>query len=194
MEIVIPREHLLSKARKCASLLAKLEDFIGKLQDRAGIVKKEYLDGNAYYGCLNSNGKRDGPGIYVYSSNDVYFGAWKDNLLVEGNYIFQNGESFEGVVKNGKQGFGRYCYANGNVYEGEWRDDVKHGGGRMKYPNGDLYDGMWSKGKKNGQGKYSYANGIIYVGNFLDGKKNGFGEIIFPNGTKVEAYWNQTHI
>lgn len=82
VEIVIPREQLLSKARKCTSLLAKLEDFMGKLQDRAGIVKKEYLDGNAYYGCLNSNGKRDGPGIYVYSSNDVYFGAWKDNLLV----------------------------------------------------------------------------------------------------------------
>ena len=71
---------------------------------------------------------------------------------------------------------------------------MKYGMGSMKYPNGDIYDGMWLRGKKNGQGKYIYHNNIIYVGNFVDGKKNGFGVITFPNGTKIEAYWNQTHI
>jgi hypothetical protein len=47
------------------------------LQDRSGIVKKEYLDGGMYYGSINGNGKREGFGIYIYNTNDIYFGIWK---------------------------------------------------------------------------------------------------------------------
>ncbi len=90
-----------------------------------------------YFGEVDdSNLKRHGLGIYFYSFGDVYFGNWRENVLAEGIYIFKNGESFEGTVKNGKQGWGKYHYANGNLYEGEWKDDLKCGRGKMTYFNG----------------------------------------------------------
>jgi hypothetical protein len=107
---------LLNQVRNNTSLLPKFEKFISKLERQGGIIKKEYFDGSSYYGELNANNKRDGSGIYVYNNGDIYFGSWKDNVLVDGNYLFRNGESFEGVVKGGKQGYGRYCYSNGNIY------------------------------------------------------------------------------
>ena len=55
--------------------------------------------------------------------------------------MFKNGESFEGVAKNGKQGYGIYHYANGNIYQGHWKDDLKNGIGTMIYPSGSKYEG-----------------------------------------------------
>jgi hypothetical protein len=87
------------------------------LETKNTVVKKEYLDNHVYYGEIDgSNHKRYGLGMYLYSQGDLYFGNWKDNVLVDGIYIFKNSDCYEGVVKNGKQGWGRYYYANGNVY------------------------------------------------------------------------------
>lgn len=57
--------------------------------------RKSYYDGNIYYGEIDKlTQKREGLGIYAYHFGDVYFGLWKDNLIVEGMYIFRNGDSF----------------------------------------------------------------------------------------------------
>lgn len=97
------------------------------LEER-GFTRKEYYDKSLYLGEVDdSNQKRDGLGMYVYSQGDIYFGKWQQNTLLEGDYLFRNGESFSGTVNKGKQGYGIYQYANGNRYEGYWRNDIKEG-------------------------------------------------------------------
>lgn len=183
---LIPRNKILSEinAHKCVK--EQLLQFMTILESRSTVIKKEYLDNSTYYGELEPvYHKRYGLGMYQNTNGDLYFGNWKDNVLVDGIYIFKNSDCYEGVVKNGKQGWGRYYYANGNVYEGDWKDDLKCGRGKMTYSNGDIYEGMWVNGKKNGEGVYYYQNGSVYKGNFSQGKKEGFGTIEFPNQTRV---------
>ena len=119
--------------------------------------KKDYFDGSCYFGCIDTiTQKRSGKGVYYYKVGDLYFGNWNDNVLVDGTYLFKNGQSFSGNVRGGKQGKGIYRYINGNVYKGEWKDDLKNGKGEMLYPSGARYEGDWVKGKKHGFGIYRY--------------------------------------
>lgn len=69
------------------------------------VVHKEYSDGSFYYGCIDTRkSKRSGPGIYLYKVGDIYFGNWIEHALPEGVFIFRNGESYIGPIRNGKQG------------------------------------------------------------------------------------------
>lgn len=111
-------------------------------------------------------------------------------------YSYENGDTFEGVISNGKRtGMGKYTYANGDVFEGEYKDDVPNGAGKYYYINGDIFEGEYKDGKQHGKGKYTWkSTGCFFEGEYLNGqpikgieydrygaeiKKIGYGKKIF---------------
>ena len=59
-------------------------------------------DGSYYLG-ENSQGKRNGYGIYLYANRDIWYGPWKDGL---------------------RDGYGILVYANGTLRVGTWKGDT----------------------------------------------------------------------
>lgn len=80
---------------------------------------------------------RDGQGIYIYSTGDIYFGAWKEDCFHgSGVYMFVSGETYDGILNmNDKEGIGTYYYGNAEAYySGNWYQDLKHGLGILNTP------------------------------------------------------------
>lgn len=69
---------------------------------------------------INTNGnvKREGKGLYLFDSEDLYVGDWKDNTMSgNGKYVFKSGEVYDGELSRGiKTGFGKFTYKDGRVY------------------------------------------------------------------------------
>lgn len=63
-------------------------------------------------------------------------------------------------------GFGKYTFNNGNIYEGYLKDGKRHGNGIITYSSGSVYDGEFKDGKQDGKGKYTTPNGHLYFGYF----------------------------
>lgn len=53
---------------------------------------KVYPNGSIYLGDLDCMGQRHGKGIYLFDSEDLYFGDWNNNAISgHGIYIFRSG-------------------------------------------------------------------------------------------------------
>ena len=72
------------------------------------LAKKKYNNGNQYHGQMDSNWRKQGFGVMVYSSGARYEGFWNNDQ---------------------REGQGKCTYANGITYEGAWKDDLAHGFG-----------------------------------------------------------------
>lgn len=69
-----------------------------------------------YVGDFNrETGEKEGHGIFIYDNNDVYTGAWKNNM---------------------KHGYGEYQYSNDDIYKGQFQSGIKHGHGEYVHANG----------------------------------------------------------
>ena len=125
--------------------------------------------------CFNTNSEGcikgdciNGPGIFNKENGDSFNGVFKDGQIVNGTYTFANGDKYAGEYKYGKQnGQGTYTSANGDKYVGEYKD-----------------------GMRNGKGTYTSANGVKYVGEYKDGMRNGKGTYTSANGDKWTGTWN----
>ncbi|EKR63267.1 MULTISPECIES: MORN repeat protein [Leptospira] len=75
-------------------------------------------------GCKNGNCK-NGPGIYVYDTGEVYSGGFKnDKRHGYGDIRYQDGDRYSGYFQNDKKaGTGTYWFANGSVFTGRFYDD-----------------------------------------------------------------------
>ena len=102
----------------------------------------------------------------------------------KGQYIFKNGEKYEGEIKDGKfNGSGKYTYANGEYYIGELENDLRHGKGTLYYKNNNIrYEGSFVKDKFEGNGKYIWESGESYLGQFINGLNEGKGKLFYKNG------------
>jgi len=120
-------------------------------------------------------GRRDGYGIYVYPSGDIYDGDWcaderhgygkffdmtsgdvmsgdwvRDELTGEGRIVMSSGPIHSG-------GHGKLVPSVGDVYEGGFRRNQRHGYGKCTYsrtsgPNrGQRYEGEWAEGRRHGE-------------------------------------------
>ena len=151
-----------------------------------GIGTLDYPNNVKYEGVF-SNNMKEGKG-FLYGNSQQISGYWKkDKLTGECNIIFDNGDNYEGTMRQGlfnnqgiftwknkscyigtfkdgkRSGFGTYTDTNGQKYEGQWLDDEYNGYGKIEYPNGDTYDGEWYKGKYHGIGIYCKKNGEAYI-------------------------------
>jgi hypothetical protein len=122
--------------------------------------------GHIYCGGINSNGLRNGRGIYVWPEDDLYDGDW---------------------ISGERTGKGSFIWANKNKYEGEFIDGTRTGKGTFLWSNGDKYEGDFISGDRTGFGKYIYSNGDIWEGTWEDGEFTGLGQKKYKNGTIQEG-------
>ncbi|EAR84709.1 protein kinase (macronuclear) [Tetrahymena thermophila SB210] len=108
---------------------------------------------------------------------------------------FQNGDRYEGEVKDGKMnGKGIYYYKEDNIrkkYEGQWVNDKKDGFGILEYKSGNKYEGYFKNDCFNGKGIYYYYkegdNKMKYEGQWVNNQKDGFGILEYKSGNKYEG-------
>ncbi len=105
----------------------------GKAQGRGTEVWRYFEDGewkeSKYEGGMK-DGKKHGPGVYVWASGNRYEGDYKDDKLHgRGTYHFANGDECDGKWREGrllgtgrgwKNGCVMKCYMDGNTMK--WTD------------------------------------------------------------------------
>jgi antitoxin component YwqK of YwqJK toxin-antitoxin module len=108
-------------------------------------------------------------------------GFWKDGLYVgrNANWVnqkYDNGDTFEGEIVNGKiNGYGTYTWKNQTYV-------ITQNDGSKTYVR--EYIGVWKDNNLNGQGYCNYGDSTSYIGDFVNGKREGKGELI-----KSYSYW-----
>ena len=104
-------------------------------------------------------------GLYVNlirPNNIKETGIFKDNYIIEGQRIYENGTIEIGTFKN-------------NLLNGECK---------IVKPNNYCYEGYFVDGVLNGCGnKINKKNCIIYEGEFIDTKMEGYARKIYSDGT-----------
>ncbi|MDA7843385.1 hypothetical protein N9A26_00060 [bacterium] len=146
------------------------------------------------------NGKRSGQGSMTYKDGDFYKGKWKDDYIVNGQFISGDGWNYDGEYKKEgwagpsrhgspyffRNGKGTFSDEEGNRYVGEFKDGRYHGKGTFIYKaHGSKYVGDWKNGGKNGKGTYFFSDGSKhYVGDWKDGLPHGKGIQLNYDGSK----------
>lgn len=163
-----------------------------------------FIDGNWFFGFLNSSGLPCGYGYCFCNSTKTYFeGNFSENnifngksLRIDGNNSYYSTGDFYTFFRQNLRGFRSYIFRNetylgsfnhneyhtggklvdeNGTYHGSFNDGKKNGYGMMLYKNGDQYLGFWSNGTRNCFGKMKYSSGDYYSGTWHDGKKEIFG-------------------
>ena len=128
-------------------------------------------------GDRNAAGEREGVGVMVYASGDMYEGQWRAGRREGlGTFHFATGSKYVGQFVAGEyEGEGTYYSANGSKYVGEYKAGKRQGKGTKYYADGDKYEGEWVADKMEGKGTYHFANGNVDVGRFKGDKDVGEG-------------------
>lgn len=173
-----------------------------------------YKYDNGNYSGFFKDGKKDGFGIYQWTSKDMYSGMWKNNVIDGyGLYTIAAGGFQEGMFRNGSlNGLAIKSYANKTNEYGVFKDgnlvtkydyystkntkgcmggDCINGYGKFLYDNGGTFVGFFKNGFRL-QGIYRLANGDVYSGTYsLDNKMDGSGYYKFKNGDQYLGEFKQ---
>jgi len=82
--------------------------------------KSDYASGCLFGDCFN------GVGIFLWDSNDIYIGEWKDGR---------------------RTGYGRYDWADGSFYTGFLKDNLLHGEGYYQSADNEVMKGRFEEGR-----------------------------------------------
>ncbi|CAG9583703.1 conserved hypothetical protein [Leishmania major strain Friedlin] len=136
---------------------------------------------------------RVGAGQEVYPNGVVLHGVWRAGELVDGTYVFPNGDRHVGsldAVRHVREGAGTTVSADGaSVYTGAWHEDKRSGYGVQTVqrpprackpgepaasPSVERYEGEWLDDLRSGQGRLTDGDGI-YEGEFARDYRDGNG-------------------
>ena len=187
-----PTEKPVIKNTNCLS---------GNCIDGFGTYK--YNNGN-YTGFFRA-GKKDGFGIYQWTTGSMHTGNWKNDVN-DGYGLFTgtDGNSYQGIFyksklnglashlkpdKTGNYGLytngqftTKYNYFSNNITKGCTAGDCANGYGKFLFDDGGIYVGFF-KNSSMLQGVWKGANGDSYTGEF--GPNNtleGYGNYKYKNG------------
>jgi hypothetical protein len=182
--------------------------FIGNF-DKMGNREGEgiFLKKSSLCYCIWKNNKRNGNGIHLYSSGNLYEGMYKDNRKNGlGKYRWKDKTIYNGTFKNGEiRGFGTCFFTNGSVYEGSfWRTPTDGFclGEEVEEENRRALNGKSNVNKRkfklddriNGWGKYTDTDGCIYLGELRNGVL--FGDVACkpPEGSPYLLRFNKEEV
>ena len=180
-------------------------------------VTDKYSYNDAYKG-QKSNGKKEGMGVYWWTSGSYYFGEWSNGdmngyglrVCGEGRAISNCPDCvyFVGNWKDDKKSGKGTCYDEyGNlIYYGDFADDRPTGtypttGNYSSYKfecikydyndshNRDIYLGETKNGKRHGYGILVWKNGNAWYGRWEDGKRDGYGMDLLYDGSIKYGKW-----
>ncbi|XP_067438337.1 MORN repeat-containing protein 2 isoform X2 [Thunnus thynnus] len=107
---------------------------------------------------------------------------------VKVNYIFPNGDRYEGECSRSasgvitRSGFGKHTSASGVIYTGEWHEDKMHGRGTLQHPSKAKYEGEFKDNMYHGTGTYTFPDGSMYTGHFNKNRLEGEGAFTNTEG------------
>ena len=126
-----------------------------------------------------------------------------------GRYNWQNGESYEGELKNNLfDGFGIYSKLDGSSYAGQWSNGFMHGKGMSMSTNEYVTRGYWNNGSYVGTSKPSDMPDIIVVNDQVEeipGSQevvagcvsgdciNGTGRYVYSDGDIYEGEFENSY-
>lgn len=144
-----------------------------------------------YHGEFNKSDKKNGKGKLIEIKEGqkyIYHGIWEEDNLKEGKIYYENGDIYEGEIKNYKRdGEGKFT-SNSEIYEGHWKNDKKNGKGTLIFKNdGTKYEGEFKDNLFSGKGELISNNGTSYEGEFLNNHMHGKGYLKGSNGHTYEG-------
>jgi hypothetical protein len=131
-----------------------------------------------------------GYGILIKNDGSLFEGLWEMGTL-NGfcRIISENGDYYQGYVKNGIPE-GQGTYRNNNIiYTGQWTDGKMNGIGTEVLEDGSTYTGSFKYGVKNGKGKFTWPDGSYYEGDIKENNFEGLGLYVWADGRKYEGEW-----
>lgn len=161
----------------------------GKCTLTFSAVKQPILANAKYVGDW-INGKKNGYGVEVYGSGDIYEGDWLENER-SGHGVEKHitGDVFDGDWLNNDKVKGTYISGDKSiVYTGEFKNHQPHGIGKRVIDGNVTYVGEFVDGFKHGKGVQvisSPGNEQTYEGEFKDDKIHGKGKLVFSSGDIV---------
>jgi len=102
---------------------------------------------------------KQGKGKLFFTNGDIYDGEWHcGKMHGKGTlYVFLEG-TIEGVWKSNYDGKslveGTFLYENGDKFEGTWKDGLRDGPGTLTYPDGAKLVGTWENDTICGEGTF----------------------------------------
>ena len=182
--VISDNEILILKNKDFKNLEKDFNQDDFTLIDYSNLIKKEIaykfkMDNSIYKGSWNKNGKKEGFGIYINPSNDIYIGYFLNDLFNgKGKLINSNGDYFEGNFINGKaNGNGKLIIKKDNYsYEGQFKNDLPNGFGIYYWNNDTFYEGNWVNNSQHGEGTFSNGlrriKGIFRFGKLIQCSEN----------------------
>jgi len=177
----------------------KLIDFKGTPEDRDGFDSKLTfrppfkfnLDNSIYHGQWNSEGLREGYGIFISDDNVKTEGLWRDGKLFKGRIFKDDGSYYEGEINENKaNGDGAIYFYNGDVFKGKWIDDLQTGHGSRIFQDGFKYEGEFLNDHFNNQGIFTWPDGSLYEGNFENSTIRARGVFKNLSGEVYDGLWS----
>ena len=140
-----------------------------KREGKGKIIYEKNRKENIFEGTFVDD-KIEGEGIFHFKNQEKLIGNFKNNVLKNGQLIYNNKIIFEGKFNSELNPIeGRMIYENGDEYKGKLNNNgLREGKGIMKYNNGSIYDGEWKKNLKEGKGIYSLNNNDYIILWFLE--------------------------
>lgn len=190
--------------KEWATLMRKAVDYVGV-----------NYDNGAYKGQRDSNGVRQGLGVYWWSEDGDYFwGRWENGdqdgmgiyMMGDDSYNINNCQGcryFVGQYDNDSKSGKGTCYDSwGNlIYYGDFSNDSPTGSypnGEnysqykfevIKYTDGAMYVGETKNGERHGYGIYLWSSGAAWYGPWEDGQRDGYGIYLPYQGSSQTGTW-----
>lgn len=127
----------------------------------------KFKDGTRYIGGFKTNpttklAEPNGAGKIEFPSGRTVEGRFEPNGSFNGKVIFENGDRFEGALKDGlRNGEGTHYFKSGGSVSGGWKNDKAHGQMRHNFKNGYYHVAKYQDGKKVGDFTLHRPDGSI---------------------------------
>jgi hypothetical protein len=149
-----------------------------------------FLDKSIYHGAWNPEGLRQGYGSLVRENGAKLEGLWKSGELYKGRIIDNQGNYYEGKIKNFEaNGEGTFKGVNGYQFIGFWKEGVYDGYGQLYYPDKTIFKGNFLVGEFNGAGIIRWPDEIVFEGQFNKSTIQGKGKIVNIDGDNYIGLW-----
>jgi hypothetical protein len=123
-----------------------------KLKEGSGNATILYENSDYYIGEIKENQKHGKGKMKINSYKTLFEGEFDEDKFMSGSILHFGIKKFIGKVEDEKLLQGKYIYDNDNYYEGKFKDNEREGEGTFHYNNLIQYLGKWSKGLKEGKG------------------------------------------
>ena len=154
-----------------------------------GKGKFKYLKGGVYEGDFSAS-KRSGIGTFKWVNGDVYTGTWKNDLMEDGIYTFNDGRVYKGKFQGNNLIKGYIDLGKAAATYGFSSFTANVEDGKINSVNYKKNNGFSFNGNVNGYAEIKYASGNTYVGNVSNGVRHGSGTYKWMSGNSVLAYYS----